>query len=139
MLTLKINEAIFERDTAMLFDMDPAYQINWKDTKIESKKAYGGGTTPKWSESHELEVGTDMSSAGVITLAFKDDTKVICQTLIQVKQLVKGQKGVDIWFQCRHEGKVNGSFSMRVEYAGEAEGEEEEAEEEKAEETPAAP
>lgn len=79
-LKLTLREAIFERDAASFFNMDPSYQINWKDEVIHGENAFGGGKTPKWNKKHELNVGIDLDCMGVMMVAFKDGSDVICQT-----------------------------------------------------------
>lgn len=69
-------------------DMDPYFVINWKEEKIESEKAFGGGKTPRWNQTHELNVGTDLSSAGVMTFSFMEGDKLICSAQISVSCLV---------------------------------------------------
>lgn len=53
-------------------------------------------------------------------VAFKDGSDLICQTTLNVKDLIS-KKGIDMWHHCRHEGKNNGQFAMRVEYDGASE------------------
>ena len=77
-MTVMMREAIFERDTATFMSMDPYFVINWKEQKIKSEPAYGGGKAPKWNEAHQFEVGTDASSMGVMTFSFFDDNNIIC-------------------------------------------------------------
>ena len=117
-MTVKVLQAIFDRDTATFMDMDPKYIINWKDDKIEGEPAFGGGKLPKWNKHHELEIGTDTSCMGVMTFTFLDDSNLICSAEISVANLIKN-RGIENWHHCRYEGENSGKFSMRVEYLGE--------------------
>lgn len=117
-----LKEAIFERDTATFFEMEPHYVITWKDDEIKGEKCYGGGTTPKWNATHSLHVGKDLSSMGIIMFAFMSGDNIVCQTVLQVSTLIK-TKGIDLWHHCRYKGKNSGQFCMRIEYDGEPEGE----------------
>jgi hypothetical protein len=65
-MTVHILEAIFERDVCTFLKMSPRYILNWKENKIEGKPAYDGGKTPKWTSSHDFNVGTDLSTSGFL-------------------------------------------------------------------------
>lgn len=77
-MRIHMREAILKRDTATFMDMNPHFQINWKDQKEVGEKAYGGGKCPKWNQCKEFEIGNDLKSAGVMTFSFMDDDNLIC-------------------------------------------------------------
>jgi hypothetical protein len=86
-MTVKVHNAIFDRDTATFLSMSPKYIINWKDEKIEGKPAEDGGKTPTWESAHKFNVGTDLSSAGVLSFTFFDDSSLICEAASAVSDL----------------------------------------------------
>jgi len=122
MLKVTVREAIFQRDVATFLDMDPHYTLIWKETKIEGEKAFGGGKTPKWNQTHQLDIGTDQSSMGVLTVNFMEGDNLICTCAMGVASLLKS-RGTDQWHRCRHDGNDSGQFSMRIEYDGHVEDE----------------
>jgi len=79
-MTVTMHEAIFTRDTSTFLKMSPKYVINWKDEKVEGKPAKDGGKTPKWNSKHSFNIGTDLSTAGVMHFTFLDDNDVICDS-----------------------------------------------------------
>lgn len=107
MLKVTLIEAIFERDVSTFLNMNPRYIINWKEHKVKGEPAYDGGKTPRWNQSHEFEVGNDLSSAGVMTFTFLDEDDFICNCEVGIKKLVDG-KGFDHFYPCRHEGEDSG-------------------------------
>merc|ERR1740117_853828 len=96
-LNVKVAEAVLERDVSMFLGMNPKYVIVWKDQKIESEPSYGGGKTPKYEKEEVLSIGTDVGTAGVITLSFFDDNDIICSTEITCQALVD-ISGAENWF-----------------------------------------
>ena len=114
-IKIYVREAIFERDLSTFLSMNPRYMINYKDEVCEGKPAYDGGKTPSWHGEHELDVGDDPQSRGVMTFTFLNEDDLISSSEVSVAKLIKG-RGTEHWHRCRFEGVDSGTFSVRVEY-----------------------
>jgi len=86
-MTVRVHEAIFERDVSTFLKMSPKYIINWKEEKIEGKPAYDGGKTPKWNTAHNFNVGTDLTVSGVMHFTFMEGGDLICEAQAAVQDL----------------------------------------------------
>ena len=108
-LQICMKEAQFDRDTAMFMSMNPKYVINWKEEKMTGKAADGGGTNPKWYGEHDLNIGGDPSSAGVITFTFLDGDSLIAACQIPATKLTDQptkEEFYDITYENGWAGKV---------------------------------
>ena len=76
-MKLDMKEAIFERDINTFMAMNPKYIIIYKENKIDGEIAYDGGKNPKWFAPHTFEVGTEIESAGIITIYYLSDDELI--------------------------------------------------------------
>ena len=127
-MTIDIKEARFDRDVATFLTMNPKYTITWRDTVIEGQPADGGGKTPKWHDSHIIEIGHDPASAGVITIVFTDDNDLICEYELDVNATAQspgyeGDNGtLKEWYECTFEGEKGGVCKIHTKYGGYAGG-----------------
>ena len=112
-----MKEAIFERDVNTIMAMNPKYIINYKEEKIEGEIAYDGGKNPKWFSPHTFEVGTDIESAGIITIQYLSDDELICQNEVSVKDAVD-RTGADKWFKVDFQGDPVGKVLIGMTYGG---------------------
>jgi len=101
--------------------MSPKYIIVWKEERIEGKPAYDGGKTPKWGHAHRFNIGTDLSTAGVISFTFFDDSTLICEASTAVSDLAHKSTQGDIWVPCNFEGNHIGKIKLIVQYVGDQE------------------
>ena len=55
-LHLTVIEAKLDRDVELFGKMDPYVVIKYRNATIKTKEHTDGGKTPKWNETHQLDV-----------------------------------------------------------------------------------
>lgn len=105
--TFVIAEAILNKDNNMFLDMNPFYNVVFKENKIESEKAFGGGRNPKWAEEHKLE---SEDGTGIATFYICNDGEMLGEVDIDFGSMMKLDWDGH-WYDLKD---GNGKFHLRV-------------------------
>jgi Ca2+-dependent lipid-binding protein len=115
-LTVRILEGKFTRDTEMFGQMSPYCTLVFQGKKLKTKVIYNGGKTPKFNEEFQLEVN---SPSEELTIRVWDQdvttSDPIGWTKIQVSSLMINM-GVHEWFNITYDQKNSGQLLLESKF-----------------------